>query len=115
MQTLTLTPAEFKLALASQINTLDIDFGVQVGEVLYVCEPHTITEVNEETNEVTVKFTTPSQELTFKASDKVIIDALKAKGKKQKPEQQHPSLCRLAIQVVEVGEPCKVRTYQKRQ
>lgn len=115
MQTLKLTPAEFKQALNSQITTLDIDFGVQVCEVLYVCEPHTISEINEDTNEVTVKFTTPAQELTFKVGDKVIIDALKAKGKKQKPEQQHPSMCRLAIQVVEVGEPCKVRTYQKRQ
>ena len=47
MQTLNLTPAQFKAALAGQPITAELDIDVNLGEVIHVAEAHTIEDMIE--------------------------------------------------------------------
>lgn len=117
MQTLNLTPAQFKAALASQPITAELDIDVNLGELIHIAEAHTIEDFNEEDEEVAVKFNAPSELHTFKSvPDKVIIEAIKRVGKKSKAEVLHPSLCRLTLRVDAInGDEVTLGAYSRKQ
>lgn len=116
MQTLSLTPAQFKAILGGSQVTADLEIETELGEVIYLAERHTVKSVDEDANAVTVAFTTPAQEVTFEnCTDKVIIEALKRVGKKSKAKALHPSLCRVAVRVEAVdGDLVTLSRYSQR-